>query len=99
MTKNSRVTHATRQYSMKFGQVQKRMAENCCFVWVTFGETFRDATIAEAADMRKEQAKLAEPLPFMEIPGLIYQPASRNLATTRQSYPLIRQAHEFAAAQ
>ena len=84
---------------MKFGQVQKRMAENCCFVWVKYGETFRDATIAEAADMRKEQAKLAEPLPFAEIPGLIYQPSASNLAGTRSRYPLIRQAHEFAAAQ
>ena len=84
---------------MKFGQVQKRMAENCCFVWVKYGETFRDATIAEAADMRKEQAKLAEPLPYVECPGLVYRPAERNLAGTRSRYPLIRQAHEFAAAQ
>jgi len=99
MTKNSRVIHSTRGYAMKFGQVQKRMAENCCFVWVIYGETFRDATILEAANMRKEQAKLAEPLPFAEIPGLIYQPSASSLASTRQRFPLIRQAHEFAAAQ
>lgn len=53
MTNNSRVTHAVRGYTMKFGQVQKRIAENSCFVWVKYGETFRDATIAEAAQMRK----------------------------------------------
>jgi len=57
MTNNSRVTHAVRGYTMKFGQVQKRITENSCFVWVKYGETFRDATIAEAAQMRKEQAK------------------------------------------
>jgi len=98
MTNNSRVIHAIKGHSLKFGQVQKRIAENCCFVWVKYGETFRDATIAEAASMRKEQARLAEPLPFMELPGLIYQPAARNLAATRSNYPLIKQAHEFAAA-
>jgi len=73
MTNNSRVTHAVRGYTMKFGQVQKRIAENSCFVWVKYGETFRDATIAEAAQMRKEQAKLAEPIPFAELPGLMFR--------------------------
>lgn len=115
MTKNSRVIHATRGYAMKFGQVQKRIADNCCFVWVKYGETFRDATIQEAASMRKQQdaapnnnlvyfvegkdGKPIEKTYFAEIPGLIYQPATRNLESSRKSYPLIRQAHEFAAAQ
>jgi hypothetical protein len=64
MSNNDRVTHAVRGYTMKFGQVQKRIAENSCFVWVVYGESFRDATIAEAAQMRKEQAK--------EPQGLVY---------------------------
>lgn len=99
MTKNSRVIHATRGHSLKFGQVQKRIAENCCFVWVVYGETFRDATIQEAANMRKEQAKKAEPLAYVELPHIFYRPSERNIQSTRQSNSLIRQAHEFAAAQ
>lgn len=99
MTRNSRVIHAIKGHSLKFGQVQKRIAESCCFVWVVYGETFRDATYSEAANMRKEQIKKAEDLPYVEIPHVFYRPTDKNLAATRKSYPLIRQAHEFAAAQ
>ena len=70
MTNNSRVTHAVRGYTMKFGQVQKRIAENSCFVWVVYGESFRDATIQEAAQMRKEQAKEPQGLVYFECAGL-----------------------------
>ena len=98
MTNNTRVTHAVRGYTMKFGQVQKRIAENSCFVWVKYGETFRDATIAEAAQMRKEQAKLAEPIPFAELPGLIFKPAPNAQASTRQSFALLKQANQFCQA-
>jgi len=95
MTNNSRVTHAVRGYTMKFGQVQKRIAENSCFVWVKYGESFRDATIQEAAQMRKEQAKLQEPIPFAELPGLIFKPAQNAQAQTRQGFALIQQANRF----
>jgi hypothetical protein len=98
MTNNSRVTHAVRGYTMKFGQVQKRIAENSCFVWVKYGETFRDATVAEAAQMRKEQAKLQEPIPFAELPGLIFKPAPNAQASTRQSFALLKQANQFCQA-
>jgi len=115
MTNNSRVTHAVRGYTMKFGQVQKRIAENSCFVWVKYGETFRDATIAEAAQMRKEQAaqpnnalvyyvegkagKLIPKTYFAELPGLIFKPAPNAQASTRQSFALLKQANQFAYAQ
>ena len=95
MTSNSRVTHAVRGYTMKFGQVQKRIAEHSCFVWVKYGESFRDATIQEAAQMRKEQAKLQEPIPFAELPGLIFKPAQKDQASTRISYALLKQANQF----
>ena len=114
MTNNSRVTHAVRGYTMKFGQVQKRIAENSCFVWVKYGETFRDATIAEAAQMRKEQAaqpdntlvyyvegkngKLIPKPYFAELPGLIFKPAQNAQASTRQSFALLKQANQFCQA-
>jgi len=99
MTKNSRVTHVTRNYSMKFGQVQKRIAENACFVWVKYGETFRDATFQEAAQMRKEQAKTQEPIAFAENPGLkVIWKTPQQQAIQRHSYSLISAANEFCLA-
>ena len=114
MSNNDRVTHSTRGYTMKFGQVQKRIAENSCFVWVVYGESFRDATIAEAAQMRKEQAaqpnhalvyyvegkagKLIAKTYFAELPGLIFKPAQKDQALTRQGFMLIKQANQLAYA-
>jgi hypothetical protein len=111
VSNQDRVTHSVRGYTMKFGQVQKRIAETSCFVWVDAAKTlFRDATIAEAAEMRKEQVKpddglvyyvedkdgkpIAKPL-FAELPGVIYQPAERNIARTRASYELLARANRF----
>jgi hypothetical protein len=62
---------------MKFGQVQKRMAENCCFVWVIYGETFRDATILEAANMRKEHLSISHQ------PQVLHPPAKDSLSFAR----------------
>ena len=91
MTNNSRVTHAVRGYTMKFGQVQKRIAENSCFVWVKYGETFRDATIAEAAQMRKEQATQRnvglEVLKSGEVGGCKWiPPATTTYRAPREAY-------------
>ena len=97
MTNNSRVTHAVRGYTMKFGQVEKARLLHCSFVWMNDEKTlFRDATIQEAAQMRKEQVKLQEPIPFAELPGLIFKPAQKDQASTRISYALLKQANVFA---
>ena len=97
MTNNSRISHA-RGFTLKFKQALKAV-EQCACVWVIYGHSIRDASLAESIAMRNKQASEREPLPNMEIPGLVYQPATRNLESSRKSYPLIRQAREFAAAQ
>lgn len=77
---------------MRLGQVRKRIAESCCFVWVVPGETFRDATYAEAAKMRKEFATnrdiAQEVLGAPEVPGVRFLPPS----TTNYEFP--REAYE-----
>lgn len=70
MTANSRCTHETLGYSLKFKQVERRRLEAHSIVWVEYGHVFRNATLAEAAAMRKEQPKPLELLPFAEIPGI-----------------------------
>lgn len=74
MTNNSRVFHVKRGFSLKFKQVQKAIEQNCSFVWVEYGRTFRDATPAEAISMRNQLAKEAERLESSEIPGVTFKP-------------------------
>ena len=74
MTNNSRVFHVKRGFSLKFKQVEKAIEQNCSFVWVEFGKTFRDATPAEAINMRNVQAKEREILESSELPGLTFKP-------------------------
>ena len=74
MTNNARVHHVSRGFSLKFKQVQKAIEQNCSFVWVEYGRTFRDATPAEAIAMRNQIAKESEPLESSEIPGLTFKP-------------------------
>lgn len=95
MTNNARVFNLTRHFYMKLGQVEKSIEKSCSFVWVIRGETFRDATPAEAVHMRNEQAKVREPLPQAEIPGLIFQPPSTGQAYARAGYELMMRANNF----
>lgn len=101
-------------YRAKFGWVQKRIAEHASFVWLNEEKTlFRDATFAEAAAMRIEQAKQPRGLVyfvegkggklltrcyFSELPGLIFKPAQNAQALTRQGYALLKQANQFCQA-
>lgn len=98
MTNNSRVLNVTRGFTLKYKQAL-RAVDECAAVWVEPGRTIRDASLSESIAMRNKQAADREPLPNMEIPGLIYQPSQANLASSRLGYALTRQAHEFAAAQ
>jgi len=102
-------------HTAKFGWVQKRIAQHASFVWIVYGETFRDATFAEAAAMRIEQAKQEQGLVyfvegkngemiaksyFAELPSFHVEWSTVPQQTlARKGYALIRQAQEFAAAQ
>ena len=96
MTANTWCKHESGRFSLKFKQVENARLKSHSFVWVKFGQIFRNATPQEALTMRIEAAKQQEPLPFAEIPGLRYEPS--NLAQTRQSWPLIAEANRLAQA-
>jgi hypothetical protein len=90
------VFNVTRQCWFKIGQALKGI-ENCAFGWVEEGKTIRDLTLAEAVNLRNERALLrSEPLPYHEIPGIIYEPAKRNEKQHFASNDLVWQAHKFA---
>lgn len=98
MTNNSRVLNISRGFTLKYKQAL-RAIENCAAAWVDPGQSIRDVSLAESIAMRNKQAANREPLPNIELPGLIYEPSPANLASSRRGYSLVRQAHEFAAAQ
>lgn len=96
MSGNSRVQHE-RGYSMKFSQAVKGVA-NCALVWVKYGASVRDLSVAEAIQARNEQAAMREPLPLAEIPGLKFElPA--NMASVGAERALAWEAGKFAAME
>jgi hypothetical protein len=90
-----RVFNVSRQYSMKQRQAL-RAVEQCAAIWVEFGVSIRDCTLAESIARRNQQAQIREPLAFAELPGCVYRPTERNQAQTRQGYELTRAANQFA---
>lgn len=92
MSKNSRVTIYPSGFRLRFNQAQRAVNE-CSCAWIEFGVSLRMLTHEESIAARNEQARLAEPMPFAEIPGLIYEPSMSGNAATRAGYALIRQAN------
>ena len=94
MSNNQRVLNVTRGYTLKHKQAL-RAVENCSAEWVEFGVSIRDLTLAESISRRNEQAKIREPLPLAEIPGVIFQPPIQ--ANNSDRYLLLQQANQFIA--
>lgn len=88
MAQDPRVLNITRGFRLKHSQAYRAIQE-CACKWVEVGVSVRDLTLAESITARNEQARLREPLPYAEIPGLTFDGPSP------QRYDLIRQAHEF----
>lgn len=90
LTNNARATHTVRGFSLKFKQVQRAIEQNCSFVWVDYGRTFRDATPVEAIEMRNKHAaarKLSqEVLVSSELPGLRFVLAGTTYQQPREAY-------------
>lgn len=93
MTNNFRVFNLTLHVWIKHRQAQKAV-DNCAAAWVD-PRTIRQLTLAEAIAARNEEAKRREPLPYAEIPGLIYEPGASRAASNRQELALAAQATQF----
>ena len=72
--------------------------ENCACEWVEFGVSLRDLTLAEAIAARNRQASLREPLPFAELPGLLYEAASGKECAARVERLMAMEANRFVQA-
>lgn len=94
MASHVRVINLTRGFRLKLNQAE-RAVEACAAAWVEYGVSLRDLTLAEAIAARNEEAKRREPLPYAEIPGLIYEPGASRAASNRQELALAAQANQF----
>ena len=92
---NNRVYNVTRRFSMKHKQAVKAV-ENCACAWVEFGVSVRDLTLAESIAARNEKSRRREPIPFAELPGVVYRVAQRNEAGLRLEKQLAAEANQFA---
>lgn len=72
MSNNSRVLNISRRFMLKHKQAV-RGVENCSFAWVDFGVSVRDLTLAEAQAARIAKKKMAEPLPYAEMRGIVFR--------------------------
>jgi len=91
---SARVLNLTTKCYLKVRQAEGRI-EHCVSEWVVQGKSIRDLNLAQIVQKRSIVAKQSEPIAWSELPGLIYQPAPLNLASTRQSYAILKQANQF----
>jgi len=96
MSSPRRVQNITNGYWYRPSQLQKAF-DACAIAWVEEGKTVRSLDLKESIAERNNRALLREePLPYHEIPGILYEPAKRN---ERQHYAGMEQvwaAHQFA---
>lgn len=91
---SQRVFNVTTKCHLKLGQAKNWVADGS-YVWVESLRSIRKLNLRERIAMRSEIARRQEPIAHAEIPGLRYEPAPQNLASTRQSYAILKQANQF----
>lgn len=93
---SARIYNVSRGIYYRLSQALKGI-ENCAFAWELEGKTIRDLTLAESINARNERALLRDqPLPYHEIPGIIYEPAKRNEKQHYAGMERVWEAHQFA---
>jgi len=94
MASNTKVTNLTGGRRIKRSQAIGRV-EHCVSVWVEYGISIRDLTLAESIAARSAQTKLYPSPPFAEQPGLVYRVPDYMQAAHRRSLQLIGAANQF----
>jgi len=95
MAKRTRVFNLTAKRYLKRNQAIGRV-EQCLSVWVEEGSSIRDLTLREIVTARSEKTRKCAPIPFAELPGLIYRASERNEFGNRQQVRLMHEANAFA---
>ena len=81
---------------MKPGRVE-RAFDMCAIAWVEEGVTVRNLTLQEAIIARNTRARLLEPMPYAELPGIRFDPPVSGVPATRRENILLWEAQNFFA--
>jgi hypothetical protein len=95
MASHARILNITNDFRFKRTHAE-RAIDACSAVWVEYGVSIRNLTLAESIAARNDQARRREPLPFAEIHGLKYEPCVNGISATGREGKLLWEAHDFA---
>jgi hypothetical protein len=94
MASHARILNITNGYRFKRTHAE-RAIDVCSAVWVEYGVSIRNLTLAESIAARNDQASRREPLPFAEIPGIKYEPCTSGISATGREGRLLWEAHDW----
>jgi hypothetical protein len=94
MSKVHRVFNVSRNCRIKYSQALHAV-EACACAWVD-SETIRDLSLKESLAARNKQSAERIPLPFAEIPGLIFKPPTTAHISMRERGELVSKANKLA---
>jgi hypothetical protein len=97
MQKNTRVFNQSRRTWMKHRQAAEAV-DNCACAWVEFGVSVRDLNLSESIAARNKRAEMREPLPFAELPGVVFSLGDARAGAVNAERDLMLQANRFAAS-
>lgn len=98
MASHKSVLNISRNYRMKFKRAERGISQ-CALAWVEYGVSVRDMTLAESIAARNDQARMQEPLPFAELPGLSFEPPASAADRARDNNLLVWAASRFVAEE
>ena len=98
MAKTHRVFNVSRGIRLKLKQAETAV-DVCAAVWVVFGVSIRDVSVAEAIALRNRRAAGLERLEYAELPGLVYEPRAGAMESHRREQHLARCATVFCRQQ
>jgi hypothetical protein len=94
MASNARILNVTNGFRFKRTHAE-RAIDACSAVWVEYGVSIRNLTLAESIAARNDQARRREPLPLAEIHGLKFDPPISGIVATGREGKLLWEAHDF----
>ena len=93
---NSRIVNLTNGCRFKRGYVERAL-DACAVEWVEMGVSIRNLTPQESIIARNTRARLLEPMPYAELPGIRFDPPSHGIPATRRENILVWEAQNFFA--
>lgn len=93
---NPRIVNLTNGCRFKRGYVERAL-DACAVEWVEIGVSIRNLTPQESIIARNTRARLLEPMPYAELPGVRFDPPASGIGATKIEGRLLWEAANFFA--